>query len=121
MKRHKYGAQRSKCFGYKHNHRSKLEAGVCDLITAKEQKGELRRLGCEVSVRLSEAKIRYVADFHVRDRKTGEEFFIEAKGMETARWRVIKSLWSKYGPGRLDVYKGSSTRPMLAYTIEVEQ
>jgi hypothetical protein len=115
----KYGAKRSKCLVYKHNHRSKLEASLCDWIAAKEQTREYRRLGTEVSVRLSAAGIRYVADFHVRDLVNMRDLFLEAKGMETERFRVIKQLWREYGPAPLLVFKGTASRFKLAYTIDV--
>lgn len=62
--------------------------------------------------------LSYIVDFHVRDPKTKEEFFIEAKGDRTTYdWAVKRACWLAAGPGRLLVYSGHHSNPQLVETI----
>lgn len=108
----KYGAQRTLC-QLNHSHRSKLEASVCQLIQLREIAGELKITQIEDHVYLSDAEILYIPDFRCQDPTTYENFWIEAKGFETARWPIIKKLWRVYGPGRLEIWKGTANKPHL--------
>lgn len=101
-----------------HSHRSKLESAVCGLIHLRERAGELKLVQAECNVHLSRAKILYIADFKCVDLKTGEDIYIEAKGMVGPRWPTIKKLWKAYGLGRLEVWRGTHTRPYLDEVIE---
>lgn len=111
------------CF-YGFSHRSQLERAVCALIRARELAGEIIHEKHEDRVAIGRAKYVYFADFRVRDAKTSEVFWIEAKGNEKGgRWPTTKRQWQAYGPGKLEVWKGSYKRPFLAKTIypEAEQ
>lgn len=112
----KYKAKAAGCTRA-HMHRSGLEAAVCDLLLTQEQKGEVRLLGCEKTVRLSKAGIIYIPDFWLLDLRTNLEFYAEAKGFETSRWPTIKKLWRAYGSGVLQIWKGSARSPHLAEVI----
>jgi len=108
----KYKAKAAGCTRA-HMHRSQLEAAVCDLLLAQEQKGEVRLLGCEKVIYLSKARIIFIVDFWLLNLRTNLEFYSEAKGFETLRWPTIKKLWRAYGPGVLKIFKGTSTKVFL--------
>jgi hypothetical protein len=115
----KYGNQKVEnlCF-YGFSHRSKLERAVCDMIRMQEIAKELEHLQHECSVYMTKARYKYVADFKVRSLKSGEEFYIEAKGFQDARWPTTKKLWGGgYGPAPLHVYKGTWRKPYLDEVI----
>ena len=59
---------------------------------------------------------RYRADFFVIE-SSGEFYATDVKGMETASFKKIRKLWSKYGEMPLRVIK----KGRLAYTIEGKQ
>ena len=100
-----------------HSHRSQLEIAVCQITDLQVKAGELELIRAEDTLYLSRAKIKYISDFKCRDLKTNEIFWREAKGFENDRWPIIKKLWSVYGPGRLEVWKGTHRRPFLQETI----
>jgi hypothetical protein len=100
-----------------HPHRSKLESSVCQIIQFREKAGELRLVQVEDHVYLSNARIGYIPDFKCQDTQTGEFFWVEAKGFENDRWPILKKLWKFYGPGTLEIWKGTHLRPYLDETI----
>lgn len=97
--------------------RSKLEFAVHRILLSQEEEGEIEILGREVQLRLHEAGFIYTPDFHCRDVKTGEEFYVEAKGVETETWRRNYRLWKYHGPAPLRIYKGSHGFPKLVETV----
>lgn len=97
---------------------SKLESAVGQILLAKERLGELSDIKRQQTVRLTEAQITYRADFSYTETITGKTVWVEAKGVELERWRMIKKLWGHYGPGRLEIYKGNYRAPKLVETIE---
>ena len=121
-KRSKYG-NKEKCdpCSYGFSHRSKLELEVCNQIAWMERAGEVRMLGHEVRLvfpcKECGEKVIYIPDFKVQNLKTGEIYFIEAKGFETDKWPKVKRAWKRAGPGRLEIYKGKYQSPQLAETI----
>jgi hypothetical protein len=50
-------------------------------------------------------RISHKTDFCFFDIQKQCLVWAEFKGMETERWRVIKKLWSLFGPGPLRVFK----------------
>lgn len=108
----KYQNEASVC-ALGHSHRSKLEGAVCQIIQLRQKAGELELLQVEDHIYLTDARIGYIPDFKCKDLKTGEIFHIEAKGFENDRWPMKKKLWKHYGPNRLEIWKGTHTRPYL--------
>lgn len=100
-----------------HSHRSKLEGAVCQMLQLREKAGELEIVQAEDHVYLTLARVLYVPDFKCRDTKTGEFIWIEAKGFASDRWPTIRKLWKVYGPGVLEIWKGTYRNPMLTETI----
>lgn len=100
-----------------HWHRSKLESSVCAMLHLRSKARELVVEACEDYVYLSKARILYVADFRCRMLLSNQLVWFEAKGIESDRWPTIKKLWKHYGPGELQIWKGTHLRPALAETI----
>lgn len=97
---------------------SLLEDAVEDLLRLRELAGELILEAKQDNVFLTQARLRYIPDFRCRDLSTGEVFYVEAKGMETDIWKRNLRLWrAGYGPGRLEIWKGSYKRPYLDETV----
>jgi hypothetical protein len=96
---------------------SKLEASVYGLLKLQAMAREIDIIQHQCKIYLSEAEIGYIPDFKCRDMRTGEVFFVEAKGFETADWKIKKKLWSKYGPAPLHVWSGTCYHPTLREII----
>jgi hypothetical protein len=110
-----YGAKRVEHAG--RSFASKLEAAVFDLLCLREKAGEIRDIKCQVRVKLSAADIVYIADFGFENVASGRPAFSEAKGFETDIWRIKRRLWIHYGPGILEIWRGSYRKPYLDETI----
>lgn len=113
-RRQKYGSQKVERDGY--SFASKLEASVYSLLKLREEAGEFTQIRCQVSVYLSDARILFKPDFECITAGGGS-VYVEAKGLETAVYRIKRRLWMAYGPGPLEVYKGSHQRPKLAEVL----
>ena len=111
----RYGNKQTQYSGY--SFASKLEAAVYQILKLREKAGELVVLQTQAHVYLSEARIGYVPDFMCKNLKTGEVFYVEAKGFANDRWPILKKLWAAYGPGTLEIWMGNYTHPQLAETI----
>lgn len=116
--RNKYRATKVQYDGY--SFASKLEASVFTMLKARENAGEIEVLQVQDHVYLTEARILYMPDFKCMDKKTNIIFWTEAKGLDTPQWNIKKKLWRFYGPGKLEIYKGSHLRPYLHEIIEVK-
>ena len=103
------------------NFASKLEKAVYETLRIMEACKEIKNIRTQTQVHLSDAKILYKPDFEYENCKTGETEWAEAKGVETAEWRIKRRLWIHYGPGKLNVWKGSYSKPYLHETIEVKK
>lgn len=114
-KGNKYGATRVERANYTFG--SKLEAAVFDFLKLRERAGELSNIKCQVPVKLTRAKILYIADFSAIEVASNEMIFIEAKGMNTATWAIKLRLWHCYGPGKLEIWRGNYNSPFLAETV----
>lgn len=110
LKRNKYGAKRQNGFS------SKLEAAVFQILRQKEAAGEIKNIRCQHPIHLTEAKIAYKSDFSY-ETSDGKTIWVEAKGFETDTWRLKKRLWKFYGPGPLEIYKGTHKKVYLDEVI----
>jgi hypothetical protein len=119
----KYGAKRTVVDGQ--SFPSKLEADVYCHLKMLEKAGELEELVRQPTVYLTDAKISYKPDFQcsIPRIKTDDGIriwgtvYIEAKGLETERYRLIKKLWKHYGLYPLHVYKANRKGVYLAEEI----
>jgi hypothetical protein len=96
-----------------HNFSSKLEASVYTILKSRENAGEIRIIQVQDHVYLTEARVLYVCDFKCLNLKTNDFIWVEAKGVEIPTWILKKKLWTFYGPGLLQIYKGSFQRPFI--------
>lgn len=94
---------------------SKLEAALYQFLKLREKSGEISDIKCQETVYLTKARIIYKPDFSfvMNDKKV----FAESKGFETSDWRIKRRLWQHYGPGNLEIYKGSAARLTLHETL----
>lgn len=103
-----------------HHHRSKLEASVCALLHLRLKAGEIGQIKIEDHLYLTNAKIGYVVDFRCT-RPDGRIFWVEAKGHPNDTWPIKKKLWKIYGPGLLEIWKGTYLKPVLEEIIEPQE
>lgn len=98
---------------------SKLEAAVYEMLLSLQRAGEIASIRCQTQVALSKARIIYKPDFEVT-AADGRIYWVEAKGYETPEWRIKRRLWLAYGPGELQIYKGSHRSLKLFETLTPE-
>jgi hypothetical protein len=96
-----------------HSFASKLEASVYTILKSRENSGEIEIIQCQDHIYLTKARIGYIPDFKCKNLTTGEFFWTEAKGYPNDTWPLKKKLWKFYGPGKLEIYKGTHLRPYL--------
>lgn len=96
---------------------SQLELSVYCILKERQKAGEIELLQCQDTIYLTLAKIKYMPDFKCRYVATGEIFWCEAKGFPNDRWPMKKKLWKFYGPGPLEIWMGTASRPFLKETI----
>lgn len=114
----KYGNKKISHAGF--SFASKLEAKLYDILFLMKAAGELTDIKVQDHVYLTNARILYIVDFKVTLSKTHEEQWYESKGFETSDWKIKKRLWKHYGPGKLNIYKGTTKAIWLAETVEVK-
>lgn len=112
MRRNKYGATRFEGF------HSKLEWAVHQHLILRQKLGEISQILKQQTVLMTEAKIKAIIDFSYKDETSGDTVYVEAKGMNTASWSIKKKLWKFYGPGKLEIFKGTYQRPKLKEIVE---
>jgi len=111
----KYGAKRVDHAGM--SFASKLESRVYDVLKLRERAGEIDFIQSQQTVRLY-AGIGYRVDFVIRDKKSEQLVWVEAKGFETPEWKLKLKLWKEGGPGPLEIWRaGRSGEPYLDETI----
>ena len=100
-----------------HSFASQLEAALYNILKLEKLAGIWSDLACQVQVRLGPAKILYKPDFKMIDAQTGRTVYAEAKGLETASWRLKRRLWIAHETHELRIYKGTARRIVLTETI----
>ena len=112
----KYHNDREKYSGY--SFASKLEREIFQMLNLRMKAGEFDLIRIQATILLTEAEIRYIADFECIKRDPETIFYVEAKGFEGERWRIIKKLYKHYGKYPLEIWRmGSQKQPYLAETI----
>ena len=116
-KRNKYGAKKvvddPKYPGMRFD--SQFEKRVYTELILREAQGEIHNIKTQVAVYLTDARILYRPDFTYE--LEGVTIYAEAKGFETAVWRIKRRLWKCYGPGILEIYKQRGKGTHLAETL----
>lgn len=87
---------------------SRLEMRLFQQLELLQSLGELTDIRRQVRVPMTLAKIVYVADFQATSLKTGETYYLEAKGVETETWKLKLRLFRRYGDKKLEIYKENS-------------
>lgn len=105
-KRNKYNAVRSNGFG------SKLESAVYEILLMKESAGLIKDIQQQMRVDLGDG-IYWRVDFRYFDKSTLEYVWVEAKGIETERYRICLKLWTGGAPGDLKFTKARIKRQGL--------
>ncbi len=95
---------------------SGLEALVFDHFYKLKLLGEVEEIVQQPRVFLTRAEISYHPDLAIKP-KGGALFWVEAKGVEGERWRIVRKLWTVYGPGKLEVWKAGKRGPVLYQSI----
>jgi len=113
-KKNKYGAQSAFCRNA-HYHRSKGEAGRCDILHLMQHGQAISELKNQPTVKLGITQ-KYRPDWtYIEDGKLIVEDF---KGVEQDRFKMIKRLWPELGEGILRVTHFS--RGQYVTTQEIE-
>jgi len=82
---------------------SKLERDRAQELVILQRAGQIAALQFHPYVLLVNSTIGYHPDSVYLEK--GEEIYEEVKGIEGKRWKLIKQLWAKHGPGPLRVVK----------------
>lgn len=100
---HKYGAVRTTFLGRTYD--SKAEAARAEQLKVE---ADLSLLRCVIpqpgTIKLGDDYMQFRPDFFVVD-DNGKPRYEDVKGVETARFRLIRKAWAKYGPCELWVVK----------------
>jgi hypothetical protein len=108
----KFGAIRTDGFA------SKGEAAVFQILKLREKSGEITGIRHPARVHLT-CGIYWNVDFNFISVKSGHTIWAEYKGFEDRRYRMCKKLWEGgFGPGTLEIWKGSWMRPMLVEVVK---
>lgn len=100
---HKYGAVRTLFLGRTYD--SKAEAARAEQLKFEVDAGVARCvLPQPGTIRLGDDYMRFVPDFFVVS-SDGHCRYEDVKGVETAKFRLIRKAWAKYGPCDLWVVK----------------
>lgn len=121
-KRSKFNAKRTSVNGI--NFPSRLEAQVYFMLSQLEQAGDIINLRMQVRVDPPKCPECGVApapsvkvDFAYLDQKTGQDVYVEAKGVEMERWKKFLKWWRKDGPAELRVYGYGRKQPILKEVV----
>lgn len=87
---------------------SKGEAEYYCYLKQMDQLGAIELLELQPKIYLTNARILYKPDFHIRE--SGVDIYIDFKGVETAGFRLKKRLWMHYGPAMLRLVRKRSGR-----------
>ncbi len=99
---HKYHAKRTRCI-YGHNHPSKLEAYVCNVLLWRAKNKKIKGYEYQPKYPLYVKKkliCMHYPDFRVCNNNNSEEIW-EAKGIIRPVWRVKKKLFEALHPNIL--------------------
>lgn len=115
---HKFGARKTVC-SMGHPHPSALEASVCQLLRLREKAGEIRNIKWIATVHMPYG-VTWKCDFSFEQNRSEVWLptWAEAKGVETADYRIKIKMWENgAGPGPIEIWKGSYRNPTLAKVV----
>ena len=101
---------------------SKLESAVYGHLLLLQKMGKISDIKQQQTIVLQDGpdseRIAWKCDFSAIDTETGELFYIEAKGVEDATYKLKIKLYRKIAPARLVIYKGTHKRVYEAEIIQ---
>lgn len=114
----KYNAKKSHALSSPRLFDSKAEADFRDVLAAREKVGEICEIVEQPVINL-DSEIKYKPDFSYWELKLADpqcfeplvdyektrQVWVDVKGVETDRFRLIKKLWRYHGPGPLEIVK----------------
>ncbi len=113
-KRNKFRAVRTNGFA------SKFESAVHDVLVIRERAGEIRNIKMQQGVNLL-GGIRWKIDFSFEEKARAWSIaYAEAKGVETADYRIKLKLFKADPPAPLEIWKGNYKRPKMVERIEAK-
>lgn len=96
---------------------SKLETAVKEIYQRSQDAGEISELRFQPLVYFS-CGMRWRPDAVYFCHARNTRVWVEAKGLSGKNYLICKKLWEDgYGPGPLEIWKGSFQRPLLVQTI----
>lgn len=90
-----------------HTFGSKAEMRYCQHLEELFKAGVIRDYNLQPKKRLGVPENVYVPDFHVIP-EAGVAYYVDVKGMETAKFKRDKKLWAAYGRANLVIVKETS-------------
>lgn len=111
----KYGAEKVKDGARTYD--SKLEHEMHGLLKLMERAGLIKNIRHHPAAIELIGKVKYKIDFIVFDIKRGMDIGIEAKGIETERFKVICQMWPACGPMPMQVWKKERNRLYMVKEI----
>lgn len=95
---------------------SQAERRYAEMLEAMWQAGAIRDYICQPRVWLGVVENVYIPDFLVVP-EGGTPYYVDVKGVQTAKFKRDKKLWAAYGRGRLEIVKETSANKFK--TVEV--
>ena len=96
---------------------SKLERAVHQILKLREAAGEIVDIKQQARVHLGDG-IYWNVDFSFLNIRTNTRIWAEAKGVKCGRYRICLKLWEGgRGPGPLEVWEGTYSRPQMKKLI----
>lgn len=116
--RHKYGVSPKEQRTWNGRvYASKAEMQYAQFLDLMVQAGELLGVREQVTVELGVPENKYRPDF-VCTLPNREEYYVDVKGHETAKFKRDKKLWAAYGPAPLHIVKRVGRRLATVEIIE---
>lgn len=111
----KYGAKRIEVAGESYD--SKAEHEMHTLLKLREKAGDIKNIRRQMVIQLTRF-VKWRADFVVFSIKKDQDVIVEFKGLEDARFRVIKQLIREFAPMPVEIWKKQGNRIYLDQEIQ---
>ena len=97
---------------------SRLEAQVYSELKLMQKAGLISELTRKCSVRFEGLDINYKPDAKYFCLSRKQDVWVEAKGFETERYKLVKKIWKSVGPGPLEIWKAKGNRISVTEIIK---
>ena len=91
---------------------SKAEGNIYLAHKEKQGNGECKIIGFQKTLHMIGAEITYRTDLVLLSWVTGQEYYVEAKGVETPEWKLKLELYRRgfFGDKKLEIWKQSGKK-----------